>query len=208
VDQGEVGRVPVVRQVGEERLDLRRRQHPLVDDGARGERGEVDVDFVLGPLAQAEGHPVEGQAGLARLPGDEQLGQVGQRLAGALAAGGLLDRDIAPAEDRQPLVGGQVGDPRAGRGAFIGIVGQEGHADGIVARCWQAETDDLPEERVRQLGQDAGTVTGVRIRAGRAPVLQIAEHAQRARYHVVAAPSGQVGDKTNAAGVMFETAVV
>jgi hypothetical protein len=163
---------------------------------------------VLGPLAQAEGHPVEGQAGLGRLPRDEQLGQVGQRLAGALAAGGFLDRDVAPAEDRQPLVGGELGDPRAGHRAFIGVVGEEGHADGVAARFGEAEAGDLAEERVRQLGQDASTVTGVRVRAGRAPVLQIAEHAQRARYHVVAAPSGQVGDKTNAAGVMFETAVV
>ena len=133
---------------------------------------------------------------------------MGQHLAGALAAGGVLDRDVAPAQDRQPLVGGQVGDPREGHGPFIAVVGQEGHADGIAASFGQAETGDLPEERMGQLGQDAGTVTGVRVRAGRAPVLQIAEHAQRARYHVVAAFSGQVGDKTNATGVMFETAVV
>ena len=133
---------------------------------------------------------------------------MGQRLAGARAAGGVVDRDVAPAEDGQPLVGGELGDPREATRPFCGIDGQEGEAGGVAARLGQAEPGDLPEERVGKLGQDAGTVAGVRVRARRAAVLQVAQDAQGTGHHVVAAPGAQVGDKANATGVMFETAVV
>jgi hypothetical protein len=39
-------------------------------------------------------------------------------------------------------------------------------------------------------------------------VLKIAQDAQRARYDVVTASGGEIGDETHTAGVMFETAVV
>ena len=61
---------------------------------------------------------------------------------------------------------------------------------------------------MRQLGQDAGAVAGVRVRSRGSPVLKIAQDAQRARYDVMAAPGGEIGDETHTAGVMFETAVV
>jgi len=204
----EVGRVALVGQIGEERPDLRRRQHALVHDGARRQRGEVDREAVLGPLAQAEGHPVEGQAGLACLPRHENLGQVRQRLAGARAAGGLVDRHVAPAEDGQPLVPRQLGDPGAGVRPLGRVGRQEDEAAGVAAGLGEAEPDDFAEERVRQLGQDAGAVAGVRVRSRRSPVLKIAQDAQRARYDVMAASGGEIGDETHTAGVMFETAVV
>jgi hypothetical protein len=85
---------------------------------------------------------------------------------------------------------------------------KEGQASGIAAGFGETEPGDLPEERVGQLGQDSGTVTGVRVRAGRAPVLEVAQHAQGAGHHIVAAPGGKVRDEAHTTGIMFETAVV
>ncbi len=61
---------------------------------------------------------------------------------------------------------------------------------------------------MRQLSQNAGAVAGVRVRSGGSPVLKIAQDAQRARHHVMAAPGGEIGDETHTTGVVFETAVV
>jgi hypothetical protein len=134
--------------------------------------------------------------------------KVGQHLPGAGPAGGLLDGDIAPAEDRQPLVGGEIGDLGDSKGPFLRSDGEKGQAGGVTARLGQREPSDLAEERVGQLREDSGTVTGVRVRAGRAAVLQVTKNAQGTGHHIVAAPRGQVCDKPDAAGVVLETAVV
>ena len=74
VDEGQLGLEGPVREVGEERLELRGGEHALVDEGARRQRGEVDVELELGPLAQAEREPVElDPRGRAAGRGDEEL---------------------------------------------------------------------------------------------------------------------------------------
>ena len=82
VHQGEAGLVALVGQVGEERLDLGRGQHALVDDRPGGQGCEVDASplapgQVLDALAQAEGHPVEDKAALTRRARHEQLREMG-----------------------------------------------------------------------------------------------------------------------------------
>ena len=77
---------------------------------------------MLGALAQAEDHPVEDKAALARLARHEQLRHVRQHRERSRAAGGLVDGDVAPAEDRQPLVGGEVGDAGEDTHSF-GLIG-------------------------------------------------------------------------------------
>ena len=53
--QGQLRRESLVGEVGVKRLQLKRRHHPLVDEGARGQRREVCVQLVLGALAQTKG---------------------------------------------------------------------------------------------------------------------------------------------------------
>ena len=62
VHQGELGDVPAVGEVREERLQLGRGEHALVDDRAGRQGREVGAGLALGPLAQAEGHPLQRQA--------------------------------------------------------------------------------------------------------------------------------------------------
>ena len=141
-------------------------------------------------------------------PATNSWARSGQRLKRARAARGLVDGDVAPAEDGQPLIGGEAGDLGEGTIPFGGIGWQEGQADGVAARLGQREPGDRAEERVGNLGEDAGAVAGVRVRARGAAVLKVAKDAEGAGHHIVTAPGPQVRDKADAAGVMFETAVV
>ncbi|GAA3158659.1 hypothetical protein GCM10017687_91020 [Streptomyces echinatus] len=94
-----------VGEVREEGLQLAGGQHALVDDRARGERREVDTGLALGALAQRERLAVQGDA-LAGAVGHEDLPEDrhGRAGGGTQQLGG--DRDLAPAEDGQPLLAG------------------------------------------------------------------------------------------------------
>jgi hypothetical protein len=133
---------------------------------------------------------------------------VRQRLARPRTAGGGIHRDVAPAEDGQPLVGRQLGELGAGTLPFWLVDRQEREAGGVAARGGQLEPGDRAEERVGQLGDDAGAVAGVRVGARRAAVLKVAKDAQGAGHDAVAAPGPQVRDEADAAGVVLEPAVV
>ena len=125
--EGELGRVERVGQVGEEGLELPRRQHPLVDDGARAERGEVDLRLPLGPLAQAEGQPVEAERDLAPDgASDEELLERGHAGPGGSPDELTVDGHLAPAEHLEVLGDGDRLDAGLGGGPIVGIGRQEG----------------------------------------------------------------------------------
>ena len=202
---------PAVGQVGEERLELTGRQHALVDDRARGQGREVDVGLALGPLAQAEGHPLELQPGdaTAGRP-DEELAE--QRLDGT--GGGTdqarVDGEVTPAEDVQALLASDGRDRRLDRGQSFGRRRgrQERDADGVLAGRREHEVDHGAEERVRDLDQDAGAVAGVGVGAGRAAVLEVAQSRQRQVDDLVAGLAGQGRDERDAARVVLVACVV
>src|SRR6185437_16066618 len=85
---------------------------------------------------------------------------------------------------------------------------KEGDAHGVGAGLGEGEPGDRLEEGVGDLGQDAGSVAGVRVSTCRAAVLQIAKNAKGARYDFVAAAGPQVRDETYTTRVVFETTVV
>ena len=142
---------------------------------------EVGAGLVLGALAQAErapssAIPVERRP-RRRRPGDEQLAEAAASPRGRSGRGRLVDvgRDVAPAEHAQALLGGELLDPRDGVcGPLRVVVGQERDADGVGAGGRQREVDDLAQERVRDLDQDAGAVAGVGLGAAGAAVLEVA----------------------------------
>ncbi len=163
---------------------------------------------MLNALAQAEGEAVEDQAAFGRRARQEQLREVRQHLTCAGTARGGVHRDVAPAEDGQPLVGGELGHLGAGTPSFCLIERQEGEAGGVAAHLGQFEPGYRAEERVGKLGEDAGAVAGIRVGARRAAVLKVAENAQGAGHDTVAAPGPQVRHQAHSAGVVLEPAIV
>src|SRR5262249_9141401 len=76
-------------------------------------------------------------------------------------------------------------------------------------RQGQAEPDRLlAEELVWHLDEDAGAVAGVGFAAARAPVQQVDEDLQGLTDYRVRAPSINLNDKPDAAGVVLEVGVV
>ncbi len=204
VHQGQRRGEPLVRQVGVELLELRGGEHALVDEGARGQRRQVDVRLVLGALAQAERQPVELEALSATGDvGDEQLGEVGHAVAGDLADAAGLDRHLAPAEDLEVLLRGDVLDRADGLGPLGLVLGQEGRAHGIRAGGGEREVRDAAEELVGHLGEDAGAVAHERVGAGGAAVLQVGEGQQGLVDDVVTGGAAQGGHHGDPAGVVL-----
>ena len=209
VHDGHRGGDALVDQVGVEVVELVGGEHALVGDGARGQRREVHVGLVLGALAQAErqaleGHPDEAAAG----GGDEELAEGRHHRERGGAQHGRVDRHVAPAEDGEALLGGDLLDAAAGLGDLLLPAGQERGADGVRVRLRELEVDDLAEERVREAEQDARAVTGVGLGAGRAAVLEVAERGDRLGDDVVARLAGQGGDERDTAGVVLVESVV
>src|SRR5450756_845300 len=73
---------------------------------------------------------------------------------------------------------------------------------------WPLLEELLREERVRDLQQDAGPVTGVWLVARRAAMAQIHQHGQRLAYYRVRFSPVHVGHEANSAGIVFGTRVV
>ena len=209
VDERELGREAGVRQIREERLELPGGQHSLVDHGACGERGEVDLHLALGALAQPEGETVEPECHLTSHGGaDEELLEVRHARAGRLADEISVDGHLPPAEDLEVLLDGELLDPRLGRRPSGGVGGQEGEPSGIRPGVGEGEGHDRAEERVRNLGEDAGTVTHERVGSGGATVVEVAQRGQRVVDDVVAGRSPHRRDERDPAGVVLELAAV
>ena len=204
----------LVGQVGVEGLDLGLGEHSLVDDGARRQAREVGapgVGAVLGALAQAEREALQLDAALTAPPGDEQLAERRHRRARRRADVGLVgvDGELAPAQDRQALLGGERvdrGDRRVGLGpvAVVRYGGQERRAHGVRAGLGELEVDRGAEERVRDLDEDARAVTGVGLGAARPAVFQTQQGGDRLADDVVGATTLEIGHHGDAAGVVLE----
>jgi hypothetical protein len=168
---------------------------------------EVAVRLVLGPLAQAERAPVQRHARLAGQPGHEQLHHDGQHRQRPAAAVRRVVRHVPPAQDGQPLVGGQPLDDRF-RGRPLPVIGQEDQASRVAALGREVKFTYGTEELIRDLRHDPGAVAGIRVTALGPAVLQVAQHRQRARHGVMTAVAGQVGHEPDAAGIVLVAAVI
>ena len=159
---------------------------------------------MLGPLAQAERQPLQAQAhDPARGGGHEELAEDRHAVAGDLADQLDRHRHVTPAEDPQALLGGERLD-RGDRGGPLGVVGrQEGDARGVGPARREVEVDDLAQERVGDLGEDAGTVTDQRVGAGGTAVLQVAQGGQGMVDDVVPGTATHRGHERDTAGVVL-----
>ena len=110
---------------------------------------------------------------------------------------------------RRPSLGGDVLDAGLGGGALVGVVGQEGHADGVGARRRQVGSPATARrKRVGDLGEDAGTVTDQRVGAGGAAVVEVAQGVEGVVDDVVAGGAPHRRHHGHTAGVVLVLAAV
>jgi len=134
---------------------------------------------------------------LARLGGGSERGVAGGHFAPAeqllpLRAHGLLEEAV---DSRLPGLAGR----------------EEDHAHPIAAGGRQLDPElvaFLGEEGVRRLQEDAGAVAGVLLGAGSAAVLEVEQHLERFHHDVVRRAALDVGDESEATGVVLECRVV
>ena len=220
VDEGEGRLEGLLREIGVVGGQLRRRQHPLVDDRARGHRADVEP---LGAL-----HRLPHQAG-AVLAGDEEpplevvLGAAAHRathdhlLHERLAREGrgperrVVGGDVAPAEDVDLQLAQGTGERVAYAHVRLRVLRQEALPDRVVPRPGERDPEpraDLEEEGVGQLREDACSVSGLLLRAPRAPVVQVQQHLDPLANDLVGLDVLQVGHEAHAAGVVLESRIV
>ncbi len=201
VHEGERALEALVAQVGIETRELRRGQHPLVDERPRGQAR----DHELGPGGEL-GHapddvqlPFEGVA-LEPVRAHDELADARHRGARRPADVGVVEGDVAPADQLLALGGDRNLD---GLAALA-----EAGANAVFA-CRRQPLADLPaEERIRDLDEDPGAVARVGIRAGGAPVLEVREGDERPLHRLVARHAVQPRDERDAAGVVLEGRVI
>src|SRR3972149_1204506 len=102
-----------------------------------------------------------------------------------------------------------AGGPAAA--ALVLLLGQEHHADGVLAAVRQVDVERralLVEELVRHLDEKAGAVAGARVGATGAAVAEVDEHLQPLGDDLVRALAADVGDEADAAGIVLLRGVV
>ena len=209
VHEREAAHHALVAQLREVARELRRGEHALQHHGAAREARDVEVlERLL--LDAAPDHvelALEGVlAGNAVAGRHEELGDPGRHRARGRAAGGLVHRDLAPAEHVLALGLGPLLEEPHGLGGVARREEAERHS--VPARLGQVEVDLRAEELVGELDQDARTVPGVGVGALGAAVLQALERMQRTRNHLVRGGGANPRYEGDAAGVMLVARVV
>ncbi len=206
-----------VGEVREHPLDLRGREHALVDERRGRQAHDVEGaarrlvesqggDGVLDALADDIEGALEAQPAVVRgIKGGahEELLEDRRDGGGRGADGHQARRHRAPAEHGLAFLaddaldqGPQFGPRRVGRG-------QEHQTGAVAAGGRQGKRRDLTQERVGHLDEDAGAVAGVGIGARRAAMLEVDEQVEGLAHDGVGAVTLDVGHETHAAGVVF-----
>ena len=113
---------------------------------------------------------------------------------------------VAPAEQGAALLRDRLGDDRLDVGARGLVLGQEHHADRVVARRRQLEAFFLglgDKELVRDLNQHAAAVAGLGIGAGGAAMVEVEQDLEAHPHDVVRLGVVHVGDEADAAGIVL-----
>ena len=211
-----------VVEVGEEAAHLRGHQHALVHDGAGGHGAHVE-DLArkrrVGVSGALDGAAAHVQLALERLTcvnvgrtAQERLQDGGHaRLRGG-AEVVRVDRHLAPEHQRDAALRAPLLE-RALRVAHARgvVVREEEHGHAVIALVGQQLAfllGFLTEEAVRNLEQHAGAVAGVALQTGAAAMFEVHEHGKRVVEHGMAALPLQVGQRADAARVVFVTGSV
>ncbi len=210
----------LVGEIDEILADLVREQHPLVDERSRRHRGNVELlavaklerlDRVAGFLADDVELALERvlvHRGSAR---DEHLADDGLDFLRAQRQSGVVGRHVAPAEQHLALARDRALDLLHARHARGGLLRQEHHADAVLADRRQRQSlraAHAAQKAVGKLDQNARAVALQRIGAGGATVREVLEDRKRLRDDRVALLALDVGDESQAAGVVLIRRIV
>ena len=211
----------LVLQVEVERLQLRRRQHPLVDERLTGKTWEVDrfparpvltgplgAEFVFGAFAHHIGAPLEFHPLRAT---DEQLAEGRHGVTGERTERRIVGGHIAPTEHLQTLGLGDLADRLTRDRGVLGRLRQERDAGGVTARLGELEAFVLangPEILVGHLQQDARPVAGVRLSALGTAMFEVQQGRDGLVDDVAAAATVHVGHHRHTARIVLERGVV
>ena len=220
VDEAEGAHDVWVGQLAVEVDHLGSEQETFIDDGAGGERGEIEValvgqvgggDFGFSAFADDVEFALE-RVGIGALgAADEDLLDVGLGGAGDATDGIAIDGGIAPAEDGEAfLADDALQDTLAGQ-ALVGLDGQKGHADAVFAFGREGEAEGgafAGEELVGNLNENTGAVAGFGIAAAGSAVGEVDEYLNAFGDDVVGFVAFDAGDETDAAGVVLVAGVV
>jgi hypothetical protein len=220
VDEGERRLERLVGEVREVSGDLRRRQHPLVQDRPRGQRAEVEVIRSLDRLAH---HADPVLAGHEESPLELVLGPAAHRAAhdhlldhGLAGDGGgaqarVVGGDLAPAEDLQLELIERA--PEDVLRAHVGprVLREEALTDRVLAGLGQGDPmlRALPEEEgVRHLHEDPGAVARLLLRPPGTAMVEVLEDLDALLDDLVGSDVVEIGDEADATGVVLEAGIV
>ena len=201
-----------ILQVEEEAADLVGDEHPLVDDRARGERGDVELR-ARRELADAADHV---ELALERvLVGDALVLGAHEELPHARARPVrrrtdllLVERQIAPAQDLLALDADVQLEQRLDLRAHRRVRRQKAHRDAVGAGRRKVEVDLLAQERVGHLREDPGAVAGLGVGARRATVLEVLQRHERLVDDLARRLVVEACDERNATRVVLVPGVV
>ena len=215
--RGNESRVLQIEEIFPELLD---EHHALIDDCARRERngimlaaqGPERVNLVRRGLAREVETPLEiGVVLDARAASDEDLSVERLDLAHGVAKIAGIDRQVAPAQHRQPLGLDRGFNESERLGAGFEVARQKKLADRVFSGLRQNDAQFfglLREKFVRNLDKNAAAVAKLRIGADGAAMIQIEQDLKAHLDDVVAGRVMQIGDEADAAGIMFLGGIV
>jgi hypothetical protein len=196
-------------------------QHAFVADGAGRHRRHVELLAVLQP-ERLDGVP-RGLAddvelalqrvgdGNAAAPADEHLADHRLELPRRLGEIGVVDRHVAPAEQRLALVLDRALDLVLAGDARGRIARQEHHADAVLPLGRQLDAllgHLVAEIAVRNLDQQPGAVGELRVPAHRAAMRQVAQHREPLLDDRVRLLALDMRHEADAAGVVLVCGIV
>ena len=211
VNHGDGRGIALVLQVRIEFAKLIHQEHALVDDGAAGEGADVGVVVALLKHAAGDVEPaVEVDAAGDRLRArQEALADVGHAVAGALAEDFRVRGHVAPAEEVQPFLFGDDLERLFGAADQQRVLRKEEHAHAVIPRIQTLNAgNDLAEQLVGDLGEDAHAVAGIARGVLACAVSQPLDDLQRVVHRHVRADALYADDRADAACIVLKTGIV
>ena len=161
------------------------------------------------PLADHERATLEVHVGNGVIgSGEKQLTERRHGIAGECSEGGIIGGNFTPTEDGHALVFDDLVHTFAGTCNVSFALGEKCNSGGVCARSGQIEVDHGTEERIRYLDENAGAVTGVRLGAGGAPVLEVDQRGDGLLDNVSTTTTMHVHNECDTTGVVLVSRVV
>ncbi len=191
-------------------------QHALVNQGARGQRRNVELRTIIqfqrahgmfDTFANDEQFALECVlVGQVSATTDEHLTH--DRLDGLRGGGDIavVARHIAPAQAVLAFFMDDAGDGGFAGDATVAGLRQKDRAAGVFADCRQCDCQPrrfLTQERVGQLNQYAGAIPQFRVVTGGAAMGQILQNLQTLTHDIVAFFTFDMCHETDSARIMF-----